>query len=105
MLKLLKQRSPNHHIAVHMSIIHPVRPSSLDQLQRSLRAALDPAFFASSILGFDPDPWQQRILRSNARQMILNCSRQSGKSSVSAVAALHNAEFKPESLTLMISPT
>jgi hypothetical protein len=87
-----------------MSFIQPAS-SSLAGLRAQLRQALDPAAFANETLGFAADPWQERVLRSDRRQMLLNCSRQSGKSSVSAVAALHAAEFMPGSLTLMISPT
>ena len=87
-----------------MSVLQPTSPS-LANMQSQIRCALDPAAFAADTLGFAPDPWQQRVLRSNRRQMLLNCSRQSGKSSVSAVGALHAAEYRPGSLTLMISPT
>ena len=44
-----------------------------------LAFALDRVSFASS-LGLDPDPWQERLLRSTSPRVLLNCSRQSGKS-------------------------
>jgi hypothetical protein len=37
--------------------------------------------------------------------MILNCSRQSGKSTISAVLAVHEAVYTPESLTLLLAPS
>jgi hypothetical protein len=55
--------------------------------------------------GILADPWQRDVLRSDARQMILNCSRQSGKSTVTAVMALHTAICKPDSLVLLVSPS
>ena len=36
--------------------------------------------------------------------MLMNCSRQSGKSTVAGVRALHEALYKPGSLTLILAP-
>jgi Terminase large subunit, T4likevirus-type, N-terminal len=69
-----------------------------------LSLALDPVRFARRI-GFDPDPWQADLLRSDTRQTILNCSRQSGKSTTTAVLATHEAEYRAESLILLLSPS
>ncbi len=63
----------------------------------------DPVAFAR-IIGIEPDEWQCRVLRSS-RKMILNCSRQAGKSTISSVKAVHTALYKPNSLTLLISPS
>ncbi len=52
-----------------------------------------------------PDAWQADLLRSDAKQMILNCSRQSGKSTISSVLGLHTALYTPESLVLLLSPS
>src|SRR5438874_940288 len=65
---------------------------------------LDPVTFARDALSFDPDPWQIRVLRWSGKRMLLNCSRQSGKSTTTAVRALHRALFFPESLILLIAP-
>jgi hypothetical protein len=46
----------------------------------------DPVAFAGSI-GFDADPWQARVLRSQSKRIILNCSRQVGKSTITALMA------------------
>lgn len=70
-----------------------------------LRCALDPVAFASERLGFEADPWQAQVLRSPAKLTLLNCSRQSGKSTTTSIIALHTAYFQPESLTLLLSPT
>jgi hypothetical protein len=55
--------------------------------------------------GITPDHWQADLLRSTAKQLILNCSRQSGKSTVSAVLAVHEAIYTPNSLVLLLSPS
>lgn len=78
--------------------------SSLDSLGDDLRLALDRAAFARAV-GLEPDPWQERLLRSDAPRLILNCSRQSGKSTVSGVLALHTALYRSRSLVLVLAPS
>ena len=73
-------------------------------LANDLALALDPARLAERA-GFAPDPWQAALLRSNAQQLILLCSRQAGKSTVSAVLAVHEAVYIPNSLILVLSPS
>ncbi len=55
--------------------------------------------------GIVPDAWQCDLLRSDAKQLVLNCSRQSGKSTISAVLGLHQAVYTPDSLVLLLSPS
>ncbi len=55
--------------------------------------------------GITPDAWQSDLLRSDAKQMILLCSRQSGKSTVSSILAIHEAIYQPDSLILLLSPS
>jgi hypothetical protein len=55
--------------------------------------------------GITPDSWQADLLRSDARQMILLCSRQSGKSTTTAILALHQAIYTANSLILLLSPS
>jgi hypothetical protein len=55
--------------------------------------------------GITPDVWQSDLLRSDAKQMILLCSRQSGKSTVSSILAIHEAIYQPNSLILLLSPS
>lgn len=66
--------------------------------------ALDPVAFARSI-GITPDPWQAEVLRHEGKRLLLNCCRQSGKSTTTAIKALHTALYKPKSLILLISPS
>ena len=74
-------------------------------LAGNLAHALDPATFAREALGFNPDPWQAQALRWSGRRLLLNCSRQSGKSTTAAILALHQASFYPSSLVLLVSPS
>jgi hypothetical protein len=73
-------------------------------LAADLRLALDRVTFAS-LLGLAPDPWQERLLRSTSPRVLLNCSRQSGKSTMSGVIALHRALYFPGSLVLCLAPS
>src|SRR5829696_1961319 len=69
-----------------------------------LALALDPALLADQA-GFTPDSWQAQVLRRAAPRLLLNCSRQSGKSTVSAVLAVHTALYEPGALVLLLSPS
>lgn len=73
-------------------------------LATDLLAALDPVAFAERA-GIVPDPWQADVLRSDAKRLLLNCSRQSGKSTTTALLALHTALYVPGSLILLLSPS
>lgn len=66
--------------------------------------ALDPVRFSQSI-GIDPDPWQAEVLRYEGKRLLLNCCRQSGKSTTCATKALHTALYMPKSLILCASPS
>jgi hypothetical protein len=68
-----------------------------------MRLALDRVAFAGK-LGIVPDPWQRDLLRSSSDRLLLNCSRQSGKSTMAGLIALHRAMFYPRSLVLILAP-
>lgn len=72
---------------------------------QQIASRLDPVVFAQNYLGIFPDEKQSTVLRSRAPQLILNCSRQWGKSTVSSILALHQAYYVPKSLVLVVSPT
>src|SRR3712207_5553840 len=72
-------------------------------LARDLELALGRAAFARR-LGLMPDPWQHDLLRSTSDRMLLNCCRQSGKSTMTAVITLHRALYHPGSLILCLAP-
>ena len=65
----------------------------------------DRARFATAVGLPDLDPWQLRLLRSEAPRVLLNCSRQSGKSTMAGVVALHRALLVPDSLVLILAPS
>ena len=69
-----------------------------------IASALDPALLMQSA-GLQPDGWQAELLRSDGKRALLLCCRQSGKSTVAAVVAVHEAAFKPKSLVLLLSPS
>jgi hypothetical protein len=70
----------------------------------SLAIALDPSLLINA-LGFDPDPWQRRALRSESKRILLLASRQSGKSTTTATLALHTALYRPASEILLFAPS
>ncbi len=74
-------------------------------IAKSIRQSLDPVKFAAEELDFSPDPWQEKVLRYTGDRLMMLCSRQTGKSTTAGIKALHMALFKPESLTLVISPS
>jgi phage terminase large subunit-like protein len=52
-----------------------------------------------------PDAWQRDLLRSAAKRALLLCSRQSGKSTVTAILALHTALYIAAALVVIVSPS
>ena len=75
------------------------------RLGTDLALALDPVTFAREQLGFECDSWQAAVLRSPGKRLLLNCSRQSGKSTVAAILGLHTALYQPKALVLLVSPS
>jgi hypothetical protein len=73
------------------------------ELANDLAMALDPVLL-SEAAGLFPDRWQRDVLRSSASRLLLNCCRQSGKSTTTSTLSLHTALYQPESLTLLLSP-
>ena len=82
---------------------------SMDETRRALDLAVAPRIpsvveFVRERLRFQPDARQAEVLESKARQGILNCSRQWGKSTVSVAKALHRAHTAAGCLVLVASP-
>jgi hypothetical protein len=73
-------------------------------MARDLARALDPALIAHDC-GITPDPWQAELLRARAQRSLLLCSRQSGKSTVTALAALDCVVYQPGALIILVSPS
>src|SRR5438876_341524 len=65
---------------------------------------LDVVKFAREKLGFSPDEKQVLALQGGPR-VIVNCTRQWGKSTVAAAKAVHRAYTFPGSLVLVVAPS
>lgn len=70
----------------------------------ALAWALDPAQFLAEVSGMTLDPWQAEAMRYSGLRLAMNCSRQSGKSTIAAGRGFHTALFVPRSLVLLVSP-
>ncbi|MDQ3258231.1 MAG: terminase family protein [Acidobacteriota bacterium] len=75
-----------------------------ERLMPSTSSVLDPITLAA-YAGFTLDPSQRDVLLSDAHQLIILASRQSGKSTVSSIRALHRALYTPSSLVLLLAPS
>jgi hypothetical protein len=71
-----------------------------------LRLAIDPDAFARAAgLEGELDHWQRRVLDAAENKVVLNCSRQAGRSTVAALLACRTAVLEPGSLVLCVSPS
>lgn len=70
-----------------------------------LMHALDPVKWSIDVLSLTPDEWQGNALKHPSKRILMNCSRQSGKSTCASILALHRCIFYPSSLVLVISPS
>src|SRR5262245_52165102 len=73
-------------------------------MARDLAYALDPVLLALDA-GIVVDRWQARLLRDRPRRSLMCCSRQSGKSTVTALLALWVALYEAPALVLLVSPS
>ncbi len=73
------------------------------ELRDDLRLALDRVSFTKAC-GIEPDEWQRNLLRSGSKRILINASRQSGKSTITAILALHRALYYSGSLILILAP-
>ncbi len=65
----------------------------------------DVCSFAEAKLGFRVDSKQRELLEAESRRVILNCTRQWGKSSVTALKAVHAALTTKEATVIVMSPS
>ncbi|MFL6033070.1 MAG: terminase large subunit domain-containing protein [Rubrobacteraceae bacterium] len=90
-----------------LSVFSVVSDGSIElhhlDLAEDLMLALDRVSFAKG-LAIEPDSWQEDLLRSASNRVLLNCCRQSGKSTITAIVALHRALYHPGSLILCLAP-
>jgi hypothetical protein len=74
-------------------------------LATDLAYALDAASWAEENFSLKLDSWQRQVLSRRDRRLILNCARQTGKSTVIALIALHEAIYFAPALVLLLSPS
>lgn len=65
--------------------------------------ALDPAHFSRKV-GLPPDDWQERLLQSSAKRILLNCSRQSGKTTTIGTLEAHAAIYHDGIQVINVAP-
>jgi len=81
------------------------RLAALERIARTRRVPLPTsALDLAGRIGLALDPWQQDVAASRARRIALLCSRQSGKTFVSALLAYATALTTPGALVLIIAP-
>ena len=73
-------------------------------LAHDIALALDPCLLMQEA-GLKPDFWQESFLRSSSDRQLLLCTRQAGKSTVTAIMALHEALYSNSALVLLLSPS
>lgn len=77
----------------------------MNDILNHIRYGMNPVLFCKECLQITLDAWQEQVLTTDKSRVILLCSRQAGKSTVSAIAALHVGLFRPNSLILLVSPS
>lgn len=76
----------------------------MTRIAADIARCLDPVQLAAGI-GMVCDEWQASVLRSEHPRILLNAARQTGKSQIVAVLAVHVATYEPGSLILLLSPS
>ncbi|SIO49375.1 Helicase [Bradyrhizobium erythrophlei] len=73
-------------------------------LGRDFARALDPCILARDC-GIVPDATQSQLLTTTARKTLVCCCRQWGKSTITAIVALHEALYGAPAMVVVISPS
>lgn len=76
-----------------------------ERLKRLKRLRDDPVLFAKILLGFNPFPYQEKLLRDPAKRIVSAWGRQTGKTTTNAIKAIHFAYCNPKTLVLIVSPS
>jgi hypothetical protein len=90
---------------VSLALVKEIRRvrDTYSQTSRRREVSPDPATFAHQV-SIAPDIWQAEVLASDHPRKILCCGRQTGKSTVAAILALHKALTVPSSTVLVVAP-
>src|SRR6185369_1711791 len=82
---------------------------TLDRILQNKATALDQLWAhpdrVMTSAGMTPDRWQEGLLRSTSRRLLLLTCRQGGKTETAAALALHTALIQPKALLLLLSPS
>jgi phage FluMu gp28-like protein len=62
-------------------------------------------FFAKDFFGFTPFDYQEKILRDNSKRIVACAGRQIGKTTITAIKAIHFAFTQPKRTILIVSPS
>lgn len=84
---------------IHSRKTFPAAARSLDVYPAN------PVEFAENCLHVIPDAVQANLLLQNPRRCILNCTRQWGKSTITAIKAVHTAVRNPGAMIIALAPT
>lgn len=75
------------------------------QIEELVHQLVDVPYFAHRMCGFRCDDNQRDIFDRSNRRTILNCSRQTGKSTTAALIALHTAFFRSGATIVITAPS
>lgn len=85
--------------------VRSLSPTKRQELSRLITRHRPNPVDVFHLAGMVPDAWQKSVLLDTSSRSLLNCSRQSGKSTVAAVLAVYEAVFHPPALILLLSPS
>jgi hypothetical protein len=76
----------------------------MSDMANDLAMALNPVKFAADKLGLVMDPWQAELLNCDTGDILVNVCRQAGKSTATAIKALHRAHYSRGTTVLILAP-
>jgi terminase large subunit-like protein len=97
--------APEQLERLHLALTGTTDLATLRTLRFLIELTADPSLIIARGLGGQTDPWQARLLRSDARRVLLNCGRQVGKSTACAGLALRLALLEAPALVLLTAPS
>ena len=95
-------RIPSHRLRARRGVALPQASGGFSDASPK---CIDALTFARERLGFEADEVQAKLLSDGMHRVILNCTRQWGKSTMMAIASLYRAWSQPGSLVVVLSPS
>ncbi len=77
----------------------------MENLRKLKKLKDDPVLFAELLLEFKPFPYQAKLLRDESPRIVACMGRQTGKTTIIAIKAIHHAYTNPNSTVLITSPS